>query len=113
MRRLTLSAPLLCAARLPTASIIPRLVRFQSTASTSDAPVTASLSPRWLSDLKTRIGRCIMFGLTAEQTREAGTILREMGDNWRELVAGSEGFLTGKGRWGLYRREVIWGEMVA
>ncbi len=39
-------------------------------AATSDADteaVTASLNPRWLSDLKQRVGKCITFGLkTAE-----------------------------------------------
>lgn len=31
----------------------------------------------------------------------------------RELVAGSEGFLTGKQWRGLFRQEVVWGEMVS
>jgi len=30
----------------------------------------------------------------------------------RELAAGSEGFLTGRQWRGLYRQEVVWGEMV-
>ena len=33
--------------------------------------------------------------------------------DWRELLAGSEGFLTGRGRAGYERREVVWGEMVS
>lgn len=36
-----------------------------------------------------------------------------MAGNWRDLVAGSEGFLTGKGRAGCEGREVVWGEMVS
>jgi len=32
--------------------------------------------------------------------------------DWRELLAGSEGFLVGKGRAGLEGQEVVWGEMV-
>lgn len=32
---------------------------------------------------------------------------------WRELVAGSEGFLTEEGRRGLWRRKTEWGEMVS
>lgn len=36
-----------------------------------------------------------------------------MARDWRELVAGSEGFLTGRGRAGFEGREVIWGEMVS
>jgi hypothetical protein len=53
-----------------------------------------------------------MFGIGPEQTAEAGSILQEISSEWRELVAGSEGFLTGKSYRGLYRHEVVWGEMV-
>jgi hypothetical protein len=53
-----------------------------------------------------------MFGLTEPQAKEAGSILQELALNWRELIAGSEGFLTEKGRRGLFRQEVVWGEMV-
>lgn len=89
-----------------------RHTRFQSTTLRSGEPATASLSPRWLSKLKTRIGKCIMFGLSTGQTNEACSILKELVVDWRELVAGSEGFLTGKNRRGLFRQEVVWGEMV-
>lgn len=53
-----------------------------------------------------------MFGISPAQTNEAGSILKEIAVDWRELVAGSEGFLTGKDWRGLYRQEVVWGEMV-
>ena len=53
-----------------------------------------------------------MFGLDREQTKEAALVLQEIALDWRELVGGSEGFLTGKGRRGLYRQAVVWGEMV-
>ncbi|KAF2685540.1 hypothetical protein K458DRAFT_416776 [Lentithecium fluviatile CBS 122367] len=96
---------------LPAAQRIPHLARFQSTAPGNNQATTASLSPRWLSDLKSRIGRCIQFGLNPEQMRIAGGILEEVTKSWRDLLAGSEGFLTGKGRMGLYRQEVVWGEM--
>ena len=82
-----------------------------ASASSSPAPATASLPPRWLSDVKRRIGKCIMFGLNGEQTLQAGGILSEVSRDWRELVAGSEGFLTGPDRRGFYRQEVVWGEM--
>jgi len=74
-------------------------------------PATAGLSPKWLSETKQRIGKCIMFGLKPDQTEEAGSILEEIARDWRELLAGSEGFLTSKDRRGLYRQEVVWGEM--
>src|ERR1700761_4317341 len=72
----------------------------------------APLSPRWLSEAKTRIGKCITFGLERPQVAEAGSILRELGTHWCELVAGSEGFLTGPGRRGLWKHDVMWGDMV-
>lgn len=74
-------------------------------------PATATLSSRWLSDTKQRIGKCIMFGLKPHQTAQAGSILEEIARDWRELLAGSEGYLTGSDRRGLYRQAVVWGEM--
>ncbi|KAF2427738.1 hypothetical protein EJ08DRAFT_574934, partial [Tothia fuscella] len=68
-------------------------------------------SPRWLSETKSRIGKCITFGLESSQVSTAGAILAELGRNWRELIAGSEGYLTQEGRRGLWRHEVVWGEM--
>jgi hypothetical protein len=80
--------------------------RYQSTASAA----TTHLSPRWLSDIKTRIGACLSFGLTPPQHALAGSILSEIASDWRELVAGSEGFLTSPTRRGLHRWPVAWGE---
>jgi hypothetical protein len=112
LARLMLSSP----AQMSLLRSYPRVarhVRYQSSASSTGKPATASLSPRWLSDLKTRIGKCVMFGLDTGQTKEACLILQELTEDWRELVAGSEGFLTGMNRTGLFRQEVVWGEMVA
>jgi hypothetical protein len=53
-----------------------------------------------------------MFGIDGAQVQEAGAILQEISKDWRELVAGSEGYLTGKEWRGLYKQEVVWGEMV-
>lgn len=58
------------------------------------------------------MGKCTLFGLTQTQVHEAGSILQEVVTGWRELIAGSEGFLTGKGRAGLEGQKVVWGEMV-
>jgi hypothetical protein len=82
----------------------------QSSASPS-THVTKPLNARWLNDTKSRLGKCITFGLTAPQVNEAGTILKELAAEWRELVAGSEGFLTAEGRRGLWNHAVVWGEM--
>jgi len=80
-----------------------------STSASADF-ITTALSPRWLSDLKQRIGKCIIYGLQPSQADEAGRILKVVAKDWRELVAGSEGFLVGKGRAGLERHKVVWGE---
>jgi hypothetical protein len=79
---------------------------YQSTASAANT----QLSPRWLSDVKTRVGACITFGLTPPQMALAGSILEEVASDWRELVAGSEGYLTSPTRRSLHRWPVAWGE---
>ncbi|KAF7715403.1 Uncharacterized protein PECH_007896 [Penicillium ucsense] len=61
--------------------------------------------------MKGRIGRCISFGLQPAQVEGAGDILRQLARDWRELIAGSEGFLTDEKRRSLYRHNVVWGEM--
>jgi hypothetical protein len=62
--------------------------------------------------IKRRIGKCMMFGLKPGQVEEAGNILQRIARDWRELIAGSEGYLTDEWRRGLYRQTVAWGEMV-
>jgi hypothetical protein len=46
-----------------------------------------------------------------QQTRKAGEVLKVLGEEWKELVAGREGFLTDQKRAGLLRHRVVWGEM--
>ena len=65
-----------------------------------------AISPRWLSDTKSRIGRCLTFGLTSPQVDEAGKLLKVLGEDWRELVAGSEGYLTFTG----LGQNIVWGD---
>jgi hypothetical protein len=72
---------------------------------------TKPLNARWLNNTKSRLGRCITFGLTTPQVQEAGSVLKELATEWRELIAGSEGFLTAEGRRGLWNHAVVWGEM--
>lgn len=75
-------------------------------------PTSVPLPPRWLSELKARIGKCLLFGLKPAQIDEAGGILSIVARDWRGLIAGSEGFLVGKGRAGLEGHKVVWGDMV-
>lgn len=81
-------------------------------ATSSHRHVRATLPSRWLSDIKSRIGKCLNFGLRSAQADEAGSLLRVLVKDWRELLAGSEGFLVSKDRAGLERHQVVWGEMV-
>ncbi|GAB7361217.1 hypothetical protein MBLNU230_g1280t1 [Neophaeotheca triangularis] len=80
------------------------------TASPPD-PSTTAPNPRWLSETKGRVGKCILFGLHPPQAQKAGAILQQLARDWRQLTAGSEGFLTDRKRRGLFRQEVVWGEM--
>ncbi|OQD74526.1 hypothetical protein PENDEC_c010G05517 [Penicillium decumbens] len=70
-----------------------------------------AIDPRWLTMMKRRLGRCMMFGLKPTQVEEAGKILQQLARDWREVIAGSEGFLTDEKRRSLYRHNVVWGEM--
>ncbi|KAJ5631109.1 uncharacterized protein N7484_011209 [Penicillium longicatenatum] len=69
-----------------------------------------AIDPRWLTMMKRRIGRCMMFGLKPVQINEGGQILQQLARDWRELLAGSEGFLTDEKRRSLFRHNVVWGE---
>ncbi|KAE8328288.1 Thioesterase/thiol ester dehydrase-isomerase [Aspergillus sergii] len=75
------------------------------------APQPHRIDPRWLTMTKRRLGRCMMFGLKPAQVREAGEVLQQIARDWRELIAGSEGYLTDATRRGLFRQSVAWGEM--
>jgi len=54
----------------------------------------------------------VFHGLKNEETIEASAILADLTENWRDYVAGSQGFLTGEHRRGLFRHSVVWGDMV-
>ncbi len=77
-------------------SAVARLRPFSTTTAATTPPPLPP--PRWLADLQARLGRCLMFGCSREQTRAAGAVLGALAAEWRGLVAGSEGFLTGRPR---------------
>jgi len=52
-----------------------------------------------------------MFGLSREQAGRLGKISKIVGEEWRSLTVGREGFLSTEGRAGLLRHKVVWGEM--
>lgn len=75
-------------------------------------PNNGKFDPRWLTITKRRIGKCLMFGLKPSQIEEAGRLLQRLARDWRELILGSEGFLTDVTRRAMFRHNVVWGEMV-
>ncbi|KAK0652863.1 thioesterase-like superfamily-domain-containing protein [Cercophora newfieldiana] len=85
-----------------------------STSTSTSTSISTDLPPppppRWIADLRARIGKCIIFGCSNAQVSRAAAVLRALAVEWRELLAGSEGFLTG-GRRGLDGQRIAWGEM--
>jgi hypothetical protein len=81
-----------------------------------DAPSSTPLPPpppqRWISDIRARVGKCLIFGCNKDQVGQAAGIMRALATEWRELLVGSEGYLT-SGRGGLDGRQVAWGEQDA
>ena len=63
--------------------------------------------------MKTRVGKLIFHGMKDPEVKEAAVVLEDLALNWREYVAGSEGFLTCEKRRGLFRHSVVWGDMVS
>ena len=70
---------------------------------------TKNLSSRWLSDVKSRLGKCIHFGMDEAQVTRAGILLTEVARDWKDLVAGSEGYLTSPKRAGISSTLIEWG----
>ncbi|KAL1884206.1 hypothetical protein VTK73DRAFT_5342 [Phialemonium thermophilum] len=100
---------------------------FRSSFSTSQSAAEPAAPPpppqRWISDIQARIGRCLCFGCSPGQVERAARVLRAVATEWRHLLAGSEGFLTGgdeqhhvggrkgPGRPGLIGHRIAWGDM--
>lgn len=106
-------------ATAPTTALGPGLVRpltvsvSSSNSSTAHRLVDDAIPDpppqRWLPDLRARLGKCLTFGCSPAQVAEAALVLRALAEEWRALLAGGEGFLTG-GRRGLEGQQVVWGE---
>ncbi|KAH8595515.1 thioesterase-like superfamily-domain-containing protein [Bisporella sp. PMI_857] len=79
--------------------------------STNRHSSTTPPSSRWLINTKSRIGKCIMFGLPPPLTTLAARALRILSTEWRSLISGHEGFLSAPKYAGLLRHKVVWGEM--
>lgn len=98
----------------PTLSSLHLRQPFSVSAARLSSDPTPRLPPpppsRWIAELRARVGKCIIFGCDRQQISRAASVLGALAREWKELLAGSEGFLTG-GRRGLEAREIAWGEM--
>jgi acyl-CoA thioesterase FadM len=66
---------------------------------------------RFLSDTKSRIGKCITFGVTSPpHFTELSGVLTALTRNWRRLAVGREGYNTSPERAGLLRHRIAWGD---
>ena len=54
-----------------------------------------------------------MFGLDSLQVKEAARIAKILGQEWKGLVAGVDGFVTGGKPPLAWQEKVVWGEMVS
>lgn len=63
--------------------------------------------------LVSRLGYMTNNGISHQSAPQVAEILKAMCNEWRDLVAGSEGFLTSENRRGVSGRAVEWGDMVS
>lgn len=75
----------------------------------TEAPVPNS---RWLADLRKRLNGLESKDISSAQKREVQQHLALLNEEWLELSAGQEGYLT-EPKWrGLDRHSLFWGDMV-
>ena len=63
----------------------------------------------FLPEIKSRVGKCIMFGVKEDQTQYAAQISRLVSERWKNIVVGEEGYVAKDG----LTDKVRWGEMVS
>ena len=56
------------------------------------SPIAASLP-----QIKSRLGQCILFGMSEEQTQKAGQIAKILAEEWKGLVVGPGRFVVEEG----------------
>ncbi|KAH6982678.1 thioesterase-like superfamily-domain-containing protein [Ilyonectria destructans] len=77
----------------------------------STSPAQKSHNPRWLSDVQARLKKCQGLDIAPQQAEKAKELSNYVQSHWLELLAGEEGYLTGKEWRGLDKHQVTWGDM--
>jgi hypothetical protein len=62
--------------------------------------------------LLARLAQITDNGVPDDQVPRVAQVVKRISDDWRDLLVGTEGFLTKESRRGLSGRGVEWGEMV-
>ncbi|KAM0548056.1 hypothetical protein ACHAPJ_010114 [Fusarium lateritium] len=87
----------------------PRQSQADSTVSQDTKPLTS----RWLSDLQARIQELKNPKYPAECVSQAEKLHQHTTQDWIELLAGREGYMTDKSWRGLDHYQLLWGDMVS
>ncbi|KAI1433342.1 hypothetical protein GGR50DRAFT_508042 [Xylaria sp. CBS 124048] len=90
----------------PNASSSPSVADFLGTAT----PTRKTPHVLWVRYVRKRIGKCLAYGCTTEQTRRAAVMLRTIAKQWRELCVATNGFVVGS-KFGLENQQLGWGDM--
>jgi hypothetical protein len=70
-------------------------------------------NPKWLSELRKRAEKVSRAEKSQESSAQLSKILKRLDEDWLELLAGREGYLT-EPRWrGLNKHQIAWGDMVS
>lgn len=74
---------------------------------------SAVANPRWLSDLRARMKNCLSPELDGAKATQLKANMAFLDENWLELSAGRERFVTDEAKRGLNKLPVAWGDMVS
>jgi hypothetical protein len=73
----------------------------------------ASFHSRWFADLQAQLKKFTTDHYPASCVQEANRQLVSNEENWLQLLAGQQGFLTDKKWRGLDNHQLLWGDMVS
>ncbi|KAG5665495.1 hypothetical protein KAF25_009620 [Fusarium avenaceum] len=87
--------------------------RFYSVGGEKPIPDSPPLTSRWFADLQGQLKELTDAKQPSECARQAKELYEFSQNNWLELLAGQQGFLTDKKWRGLNNHQLLWGDMVS
>lgn len=87
--------------------------RFYSVGENKPIPDSPPLTSRWFTDLQGQLKELTDAKQPSECARQARELYEFSQNNWLELLAGQQGFLTDKKWRGLNNHQLLWGDMVS